>query len=288
MNGPCFGSLLAGAVLWLWPVVAIGQPIFGHAESIEATVANADLVFVGTLLDFDLLEGPEGFEARFLVEETLKVPIGECYEKLSVVLREPQAVLGAWKGEERRLLVAVRDESRVPASIIDLEDERLSLLTADFTLLRDRDDVLQAARETVSRMPSNVKRIHTFRREVPREVIARTRWEEYDGVTVSVPVDDRLEQWAREAICSEELPRRLEAVRALRYFRSDETIALLKPLLDDPGWAILHHAQENEGREVRRYLVRAEAYRALKAWGVDVRRPKIEETIEVHSINPVR
>lgn len=287
MNDLCVGSILAGTLALVGPMAATGQPIFGHVESLEATVANADVVFVGTLDAFDVPEGPEGFEARILVDDTIKVPIGESYETMRVALREPEAVLSDWKGDCCRLLIAVRQEgTEIQTSVIDLDDEALAVLTARETLLQDRDDVIRVAKETVSRMPGNVKRFHTFQREVPREVIAETRWAEYHGVTISVPVDDGLEQWAREAIQSEHVLRRVEGVRALRYFRSEETIALLKPLLKDPGWAILHHAQENEGREVRRYLVRREAYRVLKAWGVDVGRPVVEETIETRSIDP--
>ena len=61
-----------------------------------------------------------------------------------------------------------------------------------------------------------------------------------------------------------------EGGQALRYSKSDENATQIKALLNDPGWAYLHHAQENNGVEVRIYGVRDAAYKSLKSWGVDV------------------
>jgi hypothetical protein len=183
------------------------------------------------------------------------------------------------------LLVAIKDDAPEPDSVtvLDLSPGSLEVLTADFRLLRDPEAVLRAARDAVRRPPAPVKRLHTFRMMVPRPIIAGTRWESYyetgGYLTLSVPVDDRLEHRARDAIHSQSYLRREEGARALRYFRSDQNIVELKRLLNDPGWAYLRHPQENQGVEVRLYGVRQEAYRALKLWGLDVEEPLIRERI---------
>ena len=133
-------------------------------------------------------------------------------------------------------------------------------------------------------MPAAVRRIHTFGLEVPREAVAGTKREEYyktgGYLSLSVPVDERLEKRARDYCRSESYRRREEGVRALRYFKSDENIARVKRLLNDPGWAYLYHAQENKGIEVRIYGVRQEAYRTLRVWGIDVEMPVIREEVQ--------
>ena len=157
------------------------------------------------------------------------------------------------------------------------------MLTADFTLLRDPDAVLKAAKETVRRMPVAIKRIHAFSLAVPREVVAGTEWEKYYGtgghLKLSVPVDQSLEKRSQDYIGSDSYQKREEGVRALRYFKSDQNIVRVKRLLSDPAWAYLEHPAENGGVEVRWYGVRAEAYRTLRSWGVDVEKPVIREEV---------
>src|SRR5947209_1628677 len=282
---------------WLKPLVAVGvslvasvrvhaQPLFGHAESIECTVANADLVLVGKLVEF----GGGGqaaergrHEGTIDVVEVLKEGIftGEPYRRLRVNLSYPASVLASWKDRSRRLLVAVKEDAPDATSVIDLGDERLEVLTAGFTLLREPEAVIRVAKETVRRTPAPVRRLHTFGLAVPREAVAGTRWgKDYETgghLVLSVPVDGRLEQRAQDYLRSESYQRREEGVRALRYFKSGENIARVRMLLDDPGWAYLRHAQENEGIEVRIYGVRREAYRTLKSWGMDAEEPMIRE-----------
>jgi hypothetical protein len=131
-------------------------------------------------------------------------------------------------------------------------------------------------------MPAGVKRIHTFGLKVPRELIAGTKWEEYyhtgGHLVLSVPVDKQLEKRAQDSLRAEADQRRAEGARALRYFRSDENIARLRTLLDDPGRAIRHHAQDNKGVEAI-YFVRHAAYETLKSWGIDVEKPVLREDV---------
>jgi len=283
MRPPWLISLVAACISPVVSVQAHAQPLFSDAESIECTVANADLVVLGRLVEFGgggQANGREGREATIAVEEILK---GERHQRLRVDLSDPVSALTGWKVHSRRLLVAVKGDVPTAATVIDLSDENLEVLTAEFRLLRDPEDVIQVAKETVRRMPAAVRRIHTFGLVVPRDAVAGTTWEKYYAtgghLRLQVPVDERLEKKALDSIRSESLQRREEGVRALRYFKTDENIARVKRLLSDPGWAYLHHAGENKGLEVRIYTVREESYQALKYWGVDAENPMTREEI---------
>jgi hypothetical protein len=78
---------------------------------------------------------------------------------------------------------------------------------------------------------------------------------------------------------------RREGVRGLSHFRSAENIALVKTLLDDPAYQALSMTKNGapvyvQGVPItigREYYVRKEAYATLRAWGVAVRQPVIEE-----------
>jgi hypothetical protein len=115
-----------------------------------------------------------------------------------------------------------------------------------------------------------------------------TRWAPYHGLQLEVPADQRLENWAHQAIGSDDFMRRCEAVRALRHFPSDENIARLKALLNDSGWSYFHRAEDNLGVEVRHYTVRQEAYETLRLWGVSVPQPVVrEEVLKFESVTTV-
>jgi hypothetical protein len=281
--------LVVGGVCLLVPVRSHAQPLFGYAESLESTVANADLVVLGKLVEFEDAgqdDEREVHEAAIAVEETLKQDVFtlEPYRRLRVHVRGPASDLANWKVHAHRLLVAVKDdEAPNESTVIDLKRGEVEVLTADLQLLRDPDAVVQIARETVRRMPVPVKRIHTFALVVPRKTVVGTKWEKYyeagGHLFLSVPVDERLEKRARDDIRSESYMNREQGVRALRYFKSDENLARVRRLLNDPGWAYLRHPEENHGVEVRLYGVRQEAYRTLKSWNVDVREPMIREEV---------
>ena len=262
--------------------------VFSHSESIESTVANADLVFIAILVKFGdgkRAEGREGHEATIDIEDTLKQEVFtiEPYRRLQVYIPRPASVLADWKKRSCRLLVAYNEYSPRETTVIELVPDRLEVLTADFKLLRDPDAVIKSARETARRLPTAVKRIHTFGLKVPREAIPGTEWEKYYAtgghLVLNVPVDQRLEKRAHDYIRSEDYQKREEGARALRHFKSDDNIARVTRLLNDPGWAYLRHAQENNGVEVRIYGVRLEAYQTLTAWGIDVGKPLTREEV---------
>ena len=310
MKHSCFTSLVAAGVSLFVSVHAHAQPIFVRAQSIEYIVNNADIVVIGKVVDFAGEEKADQFgrrEATIAIEETLK---GEYQERMRVLLAYPVRVLAEWQDDSRRLLVAAQGvpliasqvislvtkkldfltedhrnrllvaANKVPPAatdVIDLTKNELEVLTADFRVLREPEEVLRIAKETIRRRPG-VRRVHGFRLMVPPEVVAETKWR--TSAFLTVPVDDRLQKRAHDYIRSESYQQRCEGAEALRYFKSQENIARVKPLLADPGWGYLRRAEENQGIEVRMYGVREEAYQTLKYWGVNAEKPMIRERIE--------
>jgi hypothetical protein len=288
MTAASLRSLVAAAVYMFAAAQLHAQPGFQSARSIETIVANADLVVVGKLVEIRAEEKTadrRGHEIVLAVEETLKQDLFtiDPYERLGVRVAQHLTEVQGWKLRGNRLLVA--DDAYAPyaSTVIELATGRLEVLTADFTLLRDPDAVLQAAKKTLQRMPVAIKRIHTFSLAVPRAVVAGTKWEKYYGtgghLGLSVPVDQTLQKRAQNYIDSDNYQKREEGVRALRYFKSDENVARVKRLLSDPAWAYLKRAEENDGVEVRWYGVRDEAFRTLRSWGADVEKPVIREEV---------
>ena len=266
---------------------AYAQPLCPRAESIESTVANADYVVVAKLVDFrrgEQADERKGHDATIVIEETLKKDIRTVgpYRRLGIYIPRPASVLADWKKRSCRLLVAYNEYSPKAPTVIELDQDRLEVMTADVKLLRDPEAVIQAARETVRRMPAGVKRIHTHRLQVPRKVVTGTEWEHFyetgGHLILSVPVDKLLEKRAHNYIRSRSAVKRAAGAQALRYFKSDANIARVTPLLDDSEPTYVQSAYENKGEE-RVYGVRYEAYQTLKSWGIDVEEPVIREEI---------
>ncbi len=265
------------------PRQAHSQPLCARAESIESTVFNASVVAVGRIVSFDAggeSRDPDERNVTFEVEEMLK---GRHREQLRVRARWPASTLRRWSCDDQsRLLVATRGDPLVSTAAIDLDDPELAVLTGDFNLLRNPDEVLRNARDAVRKMPG-VTRIQTFDLVVPRELVRETKWSEYyrtsGHLTLTVPVDATLERWAIEHVDSRHLMECEAAARALRYFKSDENIARVKLLLDNSQWACFRQASENQGIEVRHYSVRQAAWQTLTFWGIDVERPTIRERV---------
>ena len=283
-------------IIWLKPLIAVcvslivggeayAQPLIARAESIECMIANADLVFVAKLVEFGFEQEADDrkfYEGTIEIEETLKQGLFRDEPDRQRKVRLPhysRTVLTHWQEHSIRLLVTVNEDDWYATRVIALTDEPLEILTADFQLLRDPEAVIRVAKETARRLPAPVRRVHTFRVSVPHEVFIQTQWKARHGMELAVPVDERLEKRAQGGILSVNFSTRVESARALRYFKSDENVARLKPLLNDPGWGYFQHPSENNGIEVRDYMVREAAFGTLKSWGVNVDRPVIREEV---------
>jgi len=185
MRAVLLQSVLLIGLSLISSVQALAQPLFSRAESIESTVANADLVFIATLVDFRAVgKGniPHEHMVTIAIEETLKqAPISrdEPYQKLSLDLSRPASVLADWKARSSRLLVACQEYAPQETIVIELVRDKLEVMTAEMTLVRDPETVIRIAKETVRRMPAHIKRVHTFELQVPREIVVGTSWEKY-------------------------------------------------------------------------------------------------------------
>jgi hypothetical protein len=306
MRTACLKLIVAVGVCLFASVPTHAQPLISHneTESIESVVANADLVVIGKLLKIGRgtpadertlnVEGREKHEVTIAVEETLKHCISspnERDEKIGLEAPYPGWVLRGWRNRASRLLVArsagAPNESMTSntsfTTIIELAPDTLQVLTEDMRLLHNPADVIRAARETVRRMPANVRRIQTFQLAVPWEIARGFKLpiprETLRELRLTVPADERLEKRALDEIRSPNYWTREEGARALRFFKSDENIVRMKSFLRDPLFTDLEDPQENRGHEVREYGVRQAAYEALECWGVNVPTPVIEETI---------
>jgi hypothetical protein len=177
--------------------------------------------------------------------------------------------------------VALDNDAPYTSQVTELTEGKVEVWKSDMTLLRKPDAVIQAVREAARRMQTGVKRIHTFGLKVPRELCAGTQWEQYyhtsGHLVLSVPVDRQLEKRAQEYLRSENYLTRAEGAKALRYFRSDENIARVKTLLNDPGRVV--RAQDSKGAVEAFYVVRHEAYETLQAWEINVAKPVLREDV---------
>jgi hypothetical protein len=278
-------SLVFG-VLLMFPAGAFAQPLSARTDAVETTVINSEYVFVAKIVAVHPEEAGDGSYGRdvdIAIEETIKAELfrDEPYTGLNVFLPYRAALLQGLMDRSHRLLVAVSGNNKDENVAIELDPETLEVMTADLTLLRDPEAVLQAARAAVHRLPANVARVHTFERIVPREVVADTRWiESYrtgGHLGVFVPVDEHLEQWALAAVRSDDPMRKPAGIRALAYFKTDENIELVQPLLDDPHF--FFHSTDGRTGE-RYYATRHAAYQTLRAWELDVQQPVYREEVE--------
>ena len=267
------------------PELADAQPLVAGAESIETTVINADLVFVAKVIkirDSKQVDGREVFNTSIEIEKTLKQEVSnhEPYTKLQMSMPRSLAVLKDWQDRSARLLVAYDENQPDFTTVIELVPGKMEILKSDFTLLREPKDVIRAAEDALQRTPAAIKRMHTFRLWVPRKLIADTKWEQYHGLRLTVPVDKQLEQRAIRNLVSDNYQQREEAVRALRYFKTEENIERVKSKLGDAGWSYLRHPLNNNGVGVRLFGVRKEAYHTLKLWDVEVEEPVFQEEFQ--------
>jgi hypothetical protein len=263
--------LVLGAAL---PLCAQHNP---EAASLDYIVANADQVIVGRIVEVGSATrdnyGEYQQQIVLAVEETLK---GDRDQRLPLVLAhdlwrpqfDAELPLSDPAGSSflpHRLLVAVRKKSAYPPEVdaVDLDSDKLSVVTADLELLSNSVDIVQAAKAEVRRIPVRPKEGEYFN-WLPMHDYDSLKGTHYDGCGIYVPVDKRLEDRALALLRApnetlEDIGHTHSmAVEALRFFRSDENIRLLTGLLSAP---------DNSTRQA--------AYGVLKGWGLDVTAPAV-------------
>jgi hypothetical protein len=147
------------------------------------------------------------------------------------------------------------------------------MFSMDFRVLDDEDKILEAVEAEIARRHKRSEKsigIH-----MPRDVAARSGTSG-DVNCLHVPVNNRLNELGRAWILSKEEWMRLAGVQALRQFKSEANIGILKAVLDDKASVV---EQNNAVRE-RVYPVREAAYKTLQEWKVPVAKPVLREPVQ--------
>ena len=264
-------------------------------ESLEWIVADSDLIVRGRITDVQTKKagGQVVWEtATVQVEETIKGPKSNLATFAVRHFGSGEAP-SVWKQENVELLLflvgskryvpddrlyeltdlALRKRWGIP-SFVRLNDKpKKGLFTINFKVLKKRDDILHAVRKATNAL-KKLPKPKEHQVDVPfSSPVFQTLWGG-SSVYLVVPVDRRLEQVAHGLIKSDDVLSRVQGVRALEPFKSDDNIRLLKSLLGDTAFWI---TSDGDGKNRRRILaVRKAAYEILRGWKVDVEQPEIE------------
>jgi prevent-host-death family protein len=280
------------------------QPSHVHHWSLEARIAEADAVVIGPIAkvnrkvliargartergDIDV-NGQYEYAPAVRIEQVLKGDLkgvvddlhprwslGEnhTYEQWMKAGNSMLWFLGpAPKPGKGRAWHAVTFGNKVPAEAYYGGRREPPMYAMDFTILQDEKAILHRAR-AYAKTSTKVLPIHAIRFSRP--------WHD-----LFVPVEPTLARTAKRLIESpqdfvqkwEKFDPRLRyvlrssGVNALRYFKSDANIALLKALLADP-------LEDVESSLVLQHPVRVKAFEVLLHWEVDAPLPKSPDEI---------
>ena len=302
-------SILIFLGVALGPNSADAQPLSITHRTVEARVAQADHVVVGTIdkvtrkeivapggIGIKYPDGQFEFTITLKIDETLKGDLkgmvadlqaiqsagyDKRYEEWSKAGTSLLCLLGPTpkKSKERHWDVLPVGK-RVGAE--DLYGGRHELMfSLDFTILKNEKEILERARR-FARTSQKVLPVHSI--QIPGEISKGSGHWDY----LLVPVEPTLERRARQLVESPDdfAPRgenlspngryrlRSSGVNALRYFNSADNRALLRSVLDAPLTDI---------EKSMEYAVRAKAYEVLLHWDEDVSLPKCAQ--ELKSLN---
>jgi hypothetical protein len=302
--------VLAGVLVLALPAVAGAE--IAIAESIDWVVADSDRVFAGKVVQVETVAGKDGKKyevATVAVATTFKgehsaraafllryyngpiardwladgIPMVFCLVKKARVARERGLPAGfAW---------VLRDDGNNHCAVLLGKSKRrwtftVPVLTREFAVLTDPDAIRQRVAQAARAVKKGqVPRRHTLMVPADTEVY-RKLWSR-SAVMLTVPVDDHLEALGRHWCASRSYGERIEGARILGYFKNEKNIRLLKALLRDPDSSIETQHRTVAGRREmvlvyrkRVYRVRQLAYEALRAFGVEVERPVLEQVLE--------
>lgn len=268
--------------LFAMPRLANSQPLFDQTMAIETTVINSEYVFVAKISRVMPDEDPSepGGNVDIEIEETIKAePFRDVpYTKLNVSLPYSDEQFETWKQNQSRLLIVLNGSDKFQNQAIDLDSPNLVVMNADVKVLRESQDVIDAARAATKRLPANVKQVHTILWEVPRDVVKETEWDESyrtgGYLRLVLPVDEYLEKRARAEIQEGRSEKMAQAVRALVYFRSDENLRLVQSLFNH---SFRYTHQVENGRIEHYYPIRHAAWQVAESWKIDLPKPSFRE-----------
>ena len=299
---------LSCAILLLLPAGAHAE--IAIAESTEWALASSDRVIVGKVVKFDAVLDRDGkkcqaisvtvsktFKGAHADQVTFLLPnfIGDQYGKQWSDEGLP-IVFCLVKNDEKRVPVAadkypwvVRDDGNGACAILLGKSQhhwtgcRL-VLTREFEVLTNPEAIVKFVEQTISAQAAKVP-TESMIVDVPWDTPVCKLLYSRSAVWLTVPVDERLEaqgvKW-----CQSTTPReRREGARILSHFKSEQNIALLKSLLNDPSTRTDEQSQSVAGKSELVYrkkvfFVRQVAFDALTGMGVFIQPPVLEVLLE--------
>lgn len=251
--------------------LALGQPQFGHVESLELQIYRADVVAVGTLQSYELTDAARRIDrATFRVDEVLKGRPGA-----EIVFegdgRTPHTFLDWIEGKSRAMLF-VR-EGRT--TVVPISGPLPQVMLADPKPLKDEAAILRAARRIAAQTAPEP--LATVRFVLRRDLIAG--WKDVGTITdLVVPVTEELHNWALRASRSGNDDERERAAEVLGHFGTPSDIEVLKSMLTDKAVIYIGEPRGALGEERGTFRVRAAALEQLSRLGIQVEVPQIEFT----------
>ena len=278
-----------------------------EGESIEWVVADSDRVVLGKVLKVEMALGKDkrAFEvATVAVTRTFK---GAAARRVKFVLRNYNGpCVKGWlkdgvpmvfcltsraRAEDSKDLPAgfdwiLRDDGNDHSAVLLGKTARprpctIPVLTRDCRVLTDPNAIIGAVDAAARPLPKGRKRrAHTL--DVPFGTEVFNKLSDGSAVELTVPVDEGLERLGRVWCRSDDYEKRIAGAKALRYFKNDRNIKVLKRLLKDPDFAVVSREGARPGQTDRRrvYEVRQLALEALQTFGVKVNRPVVQEVLE--------
>jgi hypothetical protein len=240
-------------------------------ETIDVKALQAANIVVGRVTQVET-NGSET-SATIAAEATLKGdPADRLRREVTVKGRmAPQAVTTMLIQKSRVLAVG--------SVLLPLDTGELVVPTARGKLLRDPQTLLDYVAEVLRTYPEGGP-IQIFQQPMPQDwkgIAFPSALMTFGFSGMNVPVGPDLKQWALNALRS---GMELEKVsQALGHFKTPETIAELRALLNSPEYVVLREQQLNSGIEVRSFPARQAAYDVLVAWGVTVKAPEFREEV---------
>ncbi len=290
-------------LLWVVPWIiafaedaAWSQPLFYRVESLEWMAADCPVIVRGSVVDFVREVGQRGdvWDTVVLkVKETIK---GQNRPFHTFVLNNLVYCesLRLWRNSGREILVFLDRSRRVDTEVYD--DQAGPLLAYEFTprfVSQGRQAIIERpgpGNPAIERLAytMDLKELTTYDailRHVRDDVVAaraldsrrsyEVRWPKgSENIDRMVPVDRRLETLARAWARSDQQGLREEGAKALGCFKSDEVVAILKGLLEDPSYESRFEQRGREAIETEReFRVRQAAFTSLKDLGIPVTEP---------------
>lgn len=248
-------------------------------ESVDWLAYDADRIVVAVFLSerdgsmtLDVVETLKGADA-----ETLTI---------AVAANQRRGIEAAFYDRKTRAVVFLSEpktglalRAGMQPSVVLLDGEpKIGLFDAECDEHLEAEAILKATKAAIEACAK--EKPASVRIDAPSGSAVFARLYAGSSVELVVPVDARLAERAVAWIAVADVRTRVQGARILGHFKSDENVERLKALLEDPGASLTVEFDGTRTTEYRAFPVRAAAYEALRAWGIDVAKPVIQEPID--------